>query len=78
MISFLNFIKEGSERSLNRLINNNNLDLNIYSEEIINTNIDLFKTEINTKEQSFLKNNNKLNFVWILKNYIKKLLKLLI
>ena len=60
-ISFLHFIKEEIERSLNKLINNNYLDLNIHFDEITNTNLDLFKTEINTKEHNYLKNDNTLN-----------------
>ena len=33
-INFLHFIKEESESSLNKLINNNNLDLKIYSGDL--------------------------------------------
>ena len=60
-ISFLHFIKEESEKSLIKLINNNYLDLNIHFDEITNTNLDLFKTEINTKEHNYLKNDNTIN-----------------
>ena len=45
-ISFLHFIKEKNEKSLNKMINN--------------TNLELFKTERYTKEHSILKNDNKL------------------
>ena len=41
-ISFLHFIKEESDRSINKLINNNNSNLIIHSDEINNKNLDLF------------------------------------
>ena len=42
------------------MINNNNSNLIIPSDEINNTNLDLFKNIINDKESSYLKNDNKL------------------
>ena len=58
LINFLHFIKEESDRAINKLINNNNSNLIIYSDEINNTNLDLYKIIKNDKESSYLKNYN--------------------